>query len=290
MTPLPSIEACDDQMLEALKPLALREAYVANVALSQCPDLWICRREDGRETRLGRVALTIVRAAVDRGWIAPADDRYMLTREGAAALRRARCEKSAARAGAGRSAPDGRLRDVAAAKPLLPVTNDAESPLTWLRSRTERDGRPMLSDEQFAAGERLRADLWHARMSPRVTASWSGIAIARRQRRGPPGAWIEPSEAIVAARERVVRALVAVGPEHVDILIDVLGCLKGLEDVERSAGLPARSGKRFLQRALTALARHYGYLRARDVEQEVRQRLRHWGSEDYRPSLGFYEP
>lgn len=279
-----------EDVLAALEALAQRNCFLQGAAEAPGGCYWICRHGDAGVARLYSVTGVIARAAFDLGWLAPADGGFALSRAGISALRQARCERSADRAEAVRApAPTADGRAAQTRKTPAPIRNDAESPLTWLRSRTDRDGRPMLSDEQFAAGERLRADLWHARMTPRVTASWSGIAISRGQRRSAPGAWIEPSEAIVAARERVTRALVAVGPEHIDILIDVLGHLKGLEELERSAGLPSRSAKCFLQRALTALARHYGYLRPRDIEQEVRHRLRHWGAEDYRPTLGSHE-
>ena len=57
----------------------------------------------------------------------------------------------------------------------FPEINVAESPLAWLARRRDRDGRPMISGVQFEAGERLRADLRFAEMTPRVTANWSAI-------------------------------------------------------------------------------------------------------------------
>ena len=39
---------------------------------------------------------------------------------------------------------------------LAPGFNDAENPLTWLRARRGRDGRPLISEVQYLAGERLR--------------------------------------------------------------------------------------------------------------------------------------
>jgi len=49
----------------------------------------------------------------------------------------------------------------------------AESPLAWLARRKDKDGQPMLTDAEFDAGEKLRADFWFAQMTPRVTANWS---------------------------------------------------------------------------------------------------------------------
>ncbi len=50
---------------------------------------------------------------------------------------------------------------------VSPTLNIAESPLSWLRSRKDRDGRPLISDLQFLAGERLRAEFERALMGRR---------------------------------------------------------------------------------------------------------------------------
>src|SRR6202795_3571532 len=139
--------------------------------------------------------------------------------------------------------------------------NASESPLAWLRRRKDRDGEAMISQAQFDAGERLRADFWFAQMAPRVTMSWSAMAPAQRRRRA--GMTLasdgDLQENIAGARERVRRALAAVGPELAGVLIDVCCHLKGLEEAEHAAGWPQRAGKVVLQLALTRLARHYGH-------------------------------
>src|SRR5262245_49207068 len=66
------------------------------------------------------------------------------------------------------------------------LVNEAESPLGWLKSRTDRNGRPLISDHQYEAGERLRADYWFAHLSPRVTSNWSALAPSERSRRAAP--------------------------------------------------------------------------------------------------------
>jgi hypothetical protein len=134
----------------------------------------------------------------------------------------------------------------------------AESPLAWLRRRKDRDGEALISQAQFDAGERLR--FWFAQMTPRVTINWSAMAPTQRRRRAgmtkaPDG---DLQESIGNARERVRRALAAIGPELAGVLIDVCCHLKGLEEAERAAGWPQRAGKVVLGLALTRLARHYG--------------------------------
>lgn len=164
--------------------------------------------------------------------------------------------------------------------------NDDESPIAWLRRRKDRSGEPMISHAQFDAGERLRADFWFAQMTPRTTTNWSAVSTTRRGRRYGAGtsSSSEMTDNAVAAAERVRRALAAVGPELSGVLIDVCCHLRGLEDAERAAGWPQRSAKIVLQLALTRLARHYGLERGVAPAGSA-GRVRHWGSEDYRPLL-----
>jgi hypothetical protein len=167
-------------------------------------------------------------------------------------------------------------------RPML--VNEAESPLGWLKSRKSRSGRPLISEVQYEAGERLRADYWFAHLTPRVTANWSAPAPSGRSRRGAPSDAASLRDEVIAAKERVMRALDAVGPELAQVLVDICCELKGMEEAERSHGWPQRAGKVVLQLALTRLARHYGL----DVSSELPRRgkgIRHWGSDDYRPSL-----
>lgn len=164
------------------------------------------------------------------------------------------------------------------------LVNAAESPLGWLRNRKDRNGRPLISWEQFEAGERLRGDYEFAHLPQRVTSSWSGLAPGRRSRRGAPSSQAALRDEVIAAKERVMRALMAVGPEISGVLLDICCELKGLEEAEKENGWPARAGKVVLQIALTRLAKHYGLI-AEKTAKPVRRRLRHWGSDDYRPKL-----
>jgi hypothetical protein len=161
--------------------------------------------------------------------------------------------------------------------------NPAESPLAWLRRRKDRDGEAMISEAQFDAGERLRADFWFAQMTPRVTMSWSSVSHAQRRRRSGLAfrSDADMADSVAAARERVRRALAAVGPELAGVLIDVCCHLKGLEEVERAARWPQRSGKIVLQLALSCLARHYGI--GVSVRGQAGEGVRHWGAQDYKP-------
>ena len=170
--------------------------------------------------------------------------------------------------------------------PARAQINADESPIAWLRRRKDRNGEPMISQTQFDAGERLRADFWFAQMTPRTTMNWSQMAPQQSGRRygAAQRTGAEMTDNAVAAAERVRRALSAVGPELAGVLIDGCCHLRGLEEAERSAGWPQRSGKIVLQLALTSLARHYGLERTVAPTRSA-PAVRHWGSDDYRPLL-----
>ncbi len=212
-------------------------------------------------------------AAIEAGWLTEiGDNKLGPSPRGIAALRAARIAAT----------QDEGPRPVPS--PDLPMINDAENPLAWLARRRDKAGKPLISQEEFNAGERLRADFWFAQMTPRVTMSWNSTFSLRKDRRSVPGAGLEMQDSIVAARERVQRAMRAVGPELSGILIDVCCHLNGLEDAERSVGWPQRSGKVVLQLALTRLARHYGLLPP-DGAQATAPVIRHWGAPDFRPGI-----
>jgi hypothetical protein len=135
------------------------------------------------------------------------------------------------------------------------MINDSESPLAWLARRKGRDGRTMISPNQFIAGEKLRADFTRGHLSPRVTSDWSAATGRSRNAGGGAG---EMTDLIVASRQRVRLAMEASGPEFSGLLMDVCCFLRGLEEVERERGWPLRSAKIVLQLGLDRLARHYG--------------------------------
>jgi Domain of unknown function (DUF6456) len=122
-------------------------------------------------------------------------------------------------------------------------------------------------------------------MNPRMTSNWSAFAPLDRTRRGAPSNAAALRDEVIAAKERVMRALIVIGPEVSGILVDICCELKGLEQAERANGWPARAGKVVLQIALTRLAKHYGLIAPDDAAVRKAQGLRHWGANDYRPTL-----
>jgi hypothetical protein len=160
------------------------------------------------------------------------------------------------------------------------LVNETESPLAWLARRKGADGSPFLAPAQIEAGERFRRDVAQAQLLQRVTANWDPSAAASRS--GAAGT-VVVSDIALDARERLSRACDAVGPDLFGLLTDVCGYLKGLEAIESERGWPARSGKVVLKIALERLARHYGLGDA--ATGPARAKTRHWGDDDYRPTL-----
>lgn len=163
---------------------------------------------------------------------------------------------------------------------------DYESPLAWLAKRCRKNGKPLIDAAQFEAGERLRKDFEVAQMQPRVTMSWSAASSSGTGKMRRPSDPIAITDRALAARDRVNRALSAVGPELAGILVDVCCCFQGLETTEKRAGWPRRSAKVILLLALTRLARHYGLKPdEQSAKDQTRITIRHWGEDDYRPVI-----
>ncbi|MBL8564797.1 MAG: hypothetical protein JNM89_03670 [Hyphomicrobiaceae bacterium] len=237
----------------------------------ETPD--VLHRASAEAWRAAVAAALIVREREGAGWGLSAEARRLLV------------VRTGPTAGGPEPALTGaRGADVAETSPAgRPVENFAESPLGWLRRRRDRNGQPMVSDTQFDAGERLRADFELGQLTPRVTANWT--ALGSGQSRSPQAgrAAGDLRDSVVAARDRVGRALAAVGPELASVLLEVCCHLKGLEQLEREAGWPQRSGKVALHMALDALARHYGF--GGRLASSAAAVIQHWATADYRPTI-----
>lgn len=164
-----------------------------------------------------------------------------------------------------------------------PIEAPSESPLAWLRRRRDKSGEPMISAAQYEAGERLRADFERALLMPRLTVDWNRAASGGSRHVRSPAFALDLNDSALAARQRVNHALGALGPELASVMVDVCCHLKGLEQLERSAGWPQRSAKIVLSFGLSALARHYGIERQKTHAGPAR--VLHWGAEGYRPEL-----
>ncbi|MBV9571487.1 MAG: DNA replication protein [Alphaproteobacteria bacterium] len=151
----------------------------------------------------------------------------------------------------------------------LVVVNQAESPLAWLHARGALDS------VQFEAGERLRRDYTLAQLEPRLCTDLSAPVVLGGN--GPKTMFI--SDTVLAAKQRLAKALGAVGPGLSDVLFDVCCALKGLETAEKEKSWPRRSGKVVLALALDRLADHYGLRPA-----AISGRMRSWSADNLEPA------
>jgi hypothetical protein len=161
------------------------------------------------------------------------------------------------------------------------MANFAESPLAQLARRKGKEGRPFLNEQEWRAGERLRSDYTRGHLMPRMGANW--VASVASGRRDGGNSVADLTDAALASRQRVNKAIEAVGPELAGVLIDVCCFLKGLEQVETERSWPVRSAKIVLKTALGVLHRHYHPPVMRSYA--VAERMLHWGADDYRPKI-----
>jgi len=129
------------------------------------------------------------------------------------------------------------------------TVNLAESPLGWLYARGH------LSDRQYDAGEKLRADYERAQMAPGITMRWSPTPALRGRRAAPD--MLEASERQLVAKRRFDQAMELLGRDLSHIAWRVICACEGVPVAEKALGWPARSGKLVLGIALDRLADYY---------------------------------
>ncbi len=255
------------------------------------PHILAYQNHKGVSLSRGSFPLSALKALVSEGCVhwKPGTSHVTITPEGEARIRRANASKLGTEA-LGVSAFSAQHKhlnlqekSVEAAGGVqvkyLRLRDENESPLAWLAKRKNKAGIPLISQVQYLAGERLRADLTVAAMLPKVTANWAATGC------GQPGASPQnPFDIILAARQRTQKALVAVGPEFSGILVDLCGFLKGLEQIEHERSWPPRSAKVVLGLALTSLATHYGFTQM--AQGKNFSPMRRWAAPDARPTLG----
>jgi Domain of unknown function (DUF6456) len=129
------------------------------------------------------------------------------------------------------------------------TVNVTESPLGWLFVRG------FVSQRQYDAGERLRADWERAQLAPRVTMAWDSAPVARG--RGGSAAQPDLNGAQLDAKRRFDNAIANAGRGLADILWRVVCAGEGMRDAETALGWPARAGKLVLTFALDRVADYY---------------------------------
>lgn len=143
---------------------------------------------------------------------------------------------------------DGRVSGARRAVKSVTV-NVTESPLGWLFARG------YVSQRQFDAGERLRADWERAQLAPRVTMIWDSAPVSGGRCGSAAGS--DPSSAQIDARRRFDQAIESAGPGLADILWRIVCSGEGMREAETALGWPARAGRLVLTFALDRIANFY---------------------------------
>ena len=222
---------------------------------------------DGRTIRTAVLERPLAEALALKDWIAATGDgrirRYRITAAGRMALERLMAEEEALRVGMGETADpfSEQHRDWArrnsgdsTARKRGIRYNAAESPIVVLSRRKDADGKPFLSPDLVAVGERLREDFELAQLGPRITQNWDRFLTGGGRSDFNVNAGGGGS---AAARDRVAAALSDLGPGLGDVVLRSCCFLEGMEAVERRMGWSARSGKIVLRIALLRLKSHY---------------------------------
>jgi len=276
----PSAAAPSDADLEREAPRILRRLCEAGAVLAVAENMEkavIVRDDaDGTSTRTAVVDAAIAQAMALKEWLScPSPGRvskYRITGAGRAALNRIMAaEENSARevkdygfadAQRGFTGPRIRIEDPddadRSARRLRYAP--AESPLTALSRRRDRDGDPFLPPPLVRAGERLREDFELSQFAPAAIRDWDGIQASDLQI--PPGDGVSPGAC--GARVRLQQALRDLGPGLSDVALRCCCLLEGLETAEKRLGWSARSGKIVLRIALQRLKRHYDEARVQD--------------------------
>ncbi|MBS8225229.1 helix-turn-helix domain-containing protein [Vannielia litorea] len=265
----PDRKVCDEATIAREGRRILRRLSESGAVLAIAVDMEkaavVRSLADGRSTRTAVVDREVAQAFALKEWIALRKPgrvaSYAITAAGRAALKRMLAETEGAGGFAEAMTPfamqhaDIEKADAGEERPRKIRYNRAESPITALARRREKDGKPFLSADLVAAAERLREDFEMAQMGPRVAQNWDNFLTAGT--RGQFNAASGPANGPSASRERVAGALRDLGPGLGDMVLRCCCFLEGLEAAEKRMGWSARSGKIVLRIALQRLKRHY---------------------------------
>ncbi len=257
-------ERLNREALRVLRRLCEKGAVLAVAA--EMDKAVVVRETDAGQNRTAVVDREVAQAMALKTWIscdAPGRiSRYAITAAGRSALGRlmAQAENTASGFEESQAAFMGRTEapeDEDGAQSRRRIRYGiAESPLTLLARRRDRDGSHFLPDALVRAGERLREDFEMAQLGTTPRADWPDILTGAAQ----PAPVDARNASARAAQARVLGALRDLGPGLADVALRCCCFLEGLESAEKTLGWSARSGKIVLRIALQRLRRHYAEL------------------------------
>lgn len=143
---------------------------------------------------------------------------------------------------------------VESAMPDGTIVDLTESPLARLAAPGP-DGDAFLRPHQVEAGERVRRLVDRAQLQPRLTMSYSPVHTAGGKSAGHAG---EIGDMAADARKALANLHRDLPRDCAEVVLDVCGFGKGLQQVETERGWPRRSAKLVLRIGLDRLAEIYG--------------------------------
>lgn len=147
------------------------------------------------------------------------------------------------------------------------LVNLAESPLARL-ALASGEGAAFLRPHQVEAGERLRRLVERAQLQPRLTMSYSAAHTASKGT-GHAG---EIGDMAADARKALADLHRQLPRDCAEVVLDVCGLGKGLQQVETERGWPRRSAKLVLRIGLDRLAEVWGIGEAATGAETARRR------------------
>jgi hypothetical protein len=254
-SPLPDVAELCTHGLRVLRRLCEAGAVLA-VAADMEKAVIVRDGEDGQNTRTGVVDRSIAEAMALKGWISTNNNgritRYHITASGRSALADLMARDESAQA-VGKTGPLD--AESSGSSPKRVRYGVAESPLSALARRRDREGTRFLSADLVHAGERLREDFELAQMGAELMRDWEGFLGSLRS--DTPPAPQGGNRSTDLAHARVIAALQDLGPGLSDVTLRCCCFLEGLETAEKVLGWSARSGKIVLRIALMRLKQHY---------------------------------
>lgn len=198
-----------------------------------------------------------VRALVSDGVLVGTDAGCRATRGSAQWLKRQLLEADA-------FAAQHRIEQRAADGTML---NLAESPLARLALATDGTAA-FLAQHQVEAGERLRKLVERAQLQPRLTMSYSAAHTASKGA-GHAG---DLSDMAADARKTLAALHQQLPRDCAEVVLDVCGFGKGLQQIETERNWPRRSAKLVLRIGLDRLAEIWGIGEVATGAERVRRR------------------
>lgn len=266
---VPLTQARIDQEAKRILRRMCEQGAVLAVAREMETAVVVRMTPEGEQLRTAIVDREIAQAMALKDWISCPDPdgriaRYFISNTGRAALRRLTAEDENR---AGGFADRTVETDSDAGWDIATIEGGnrpavrqyaTESPLVGLARRRDRNGKPFLSRELVAAGERLREDYELVEIGIGGITSWEAFMTGQA-----PDATVTGPQGAVAAHARVRGALADLGPGLGDVALRCCCFLEGLEQTEKKMGWSARSGKIVLRIALQRLRRHYDQTQGR---------------------------